>query len=136
MFKVFRLTIVAIVAIATFQVPTSTAALAKEKWVSVGKDNYQHYHLWVDTNSLKRNGNFAWFWFRGSSIAALDPKLRIYFVDTYASIDCQGGVIRLRSMRAYDKNQKFLPAFSGDYKSGAVGPVNWKDPVIRYVCRR
>ncbi|MBW4471823.1 MAG: hypothetical protein KME45_15635 [Stenomitos rutilans HA7619-LM2] len=132
--------IAAAVVIAALQLQSSTPALAKEKWVYISSDrSFQYY---VDVNSLKRKGNFAWFWSGAAVIIPPDVKpddrfYRVRFIALYESVDCRSGATRLRSLRSYDKNQNLIPELSDDAKNGGLlGSGDRKHPVMRYVCRR
>lgn len=135
MFKVFRLTIVAIVAITALQIPAATAALAKEKWVFVYVYQSPLGHSirsYVDVNSLKRSGGVVWYWVKVIGVQAKDDG--IYRTDGYNSVDCRTGKTRAIRMRFYDSNQRLLDTRDLE-DGGIVGTVSLNYPVVRYVCR-
>ncbi|XGV95603.1 MAG: surface-adhesin E family protein [Leptolyngbya sp. BL-A-14] len=134
MSKLVHFSIVAIVAIVTPHLQAS-AAPAKAKWVYVGSN--ANFRFYIDTHSLKKSGDFVWFWTRANRIEFPEPdsNLRIYSTFTYSSTNCRRGVIQFRNTRSYDRNQKLLPEFSIDF-NGATASVDQNHPVTRYICRK
>jgi len=142
MFKHFRLSIVAIAAIATVQTSTSTAAPAKAQWVYIGSDHCSDYY--VNRASLKKNGDFVWFWWRERfTVASEQHRCHIFdehkfkLVDFYMSLDCQNRTGRFRKIQPYDRSQKLVPEYSSNFGgSAALIPFDRNFVVMRYVCQR
>ncbi|MGB3205471.1 MAG: surface-adhesin E family protein [Crinalium sp.] len=100
----------------------SSAIAAKPKWVRVST-NENNDVFYVDKSSIKRNGEFRYFW--GKVVFAKPYKLvtnnkLAYSHISYKSIDCLTQVYRIRSVTALDRKGKVI----GRQIDGEQGDIN------------
>ncbi len=81
---------------------------AAAEWLLIS-ENPDGNRAYINNNSLRREGSFAWFWISLRLSQFEQPKYDpVETVLMYLSADCTTGQTRLRQMMFYDKNEKLI----------------------------
>jgi hypothetical protein len=131
MSKLLKFAVAVSTALVTFQSFYPEAVAAAEKWVPISQE--RGVQVSIDTNSLKKKGNIAWFW-----LHILNPQVTQgpQQMLVYASADCRGRSARIRKVVVYNERGQAMDSadLGDDGPLSSYIPSN--DPVLRYVCKR
>lgn len=119
------------------------ASAAQKGWVRVFTDPENNYVYYIDNGTIQGKGKFRYFWMystsaNGSSLFTVNRR-PVYSVSGYFSVDCQQGVVRVRSAQLFDQNSKLI----AENHAGDQGPLFFLGPqrpggiaVSKFACSR
>jgi hypothetical protein len=132
--------------VALLPVVSASGALAQASqadWVEVTRNAVGDRFL-VERNSIKFRDGAVWYWehrdFPQPNNALIEVELKqpVYSAMLYRSVDCAGGVSRLRQIIVRDKKQQVIQRLN----YGVTGQLTQPQPgssaaaVLRFVCKQ
>ncbi|MGG6238677.1 surface-adhesin E family protein [Nodosilinea sp. AN01ver1] len=112
-------------------------------WVEVTRNAVGDRFL-VERNSIELRDGAVWYWEHrdfpqpNNAFIGVELERPVYGATLYRSVDCVGGVARLRQVIARDQEQQVIQRFS----YGDAGPLSQPEPgssaaaVLSFVCEQ
>lgn len=131
---------------AVVSVGSATSALAQSAqldWVEITR-NAVGDRFMVERNSIELRDGAVWYWEHrdfpqpNNAFIGVELEQPVYSATLYRSVDCVGGVARLRQVIARDQDQQVIQRLS----YGDAGPLSQPQPgssaaaVLRFVCEQ